>query len=91
MLNGNKGDNLVKTINFKPPFWIIFSNKDNFGYLLIISNTFLERNLFEIKKEIEAPIKALINTITEPKYVPYKYPAAIESHEAGRIKSTINM
>ena len=91
MLNGNKGDNLVKTINFKPPFWIIFSNKDNFGYLLIISNTFLERNLFEIKKEIEAPIKALINTIAEPKYVPYKYPAAIESHEAGRIKSTINI
>ena len=91
MLNGNKGDNLVKTINFKPPFWIIFSNKDNFGYLFIISDTFLKRNLFEIKKEIEAPIKALINTITEPKYVPYKYPAAIESHEAGRIKSTINI
>ena len=91
MLNGNKGDNLVKTINFKPPFWIIFSNKDNFGYLLIISNTFLERNLFEIKKEIEAPIKALINTIKEPKYVPYKYPAEIESHEAGRIKSTIKI
>ena len=91
MLNGNKGDNLVKTINFKPPFWIIFSNKDNFGYLLIIFNTVLERNFFEIKKEIEAPIKALINTMKEPKYVPYKYPAAIEIHEAGRIKSTIKM
>ena len=43
------------------------------------------------RRQRQMCIRDSINTITEPKYVPYKYPAAIESHEAGRIKSTIKM
>ena len=51
----------------------------------------MEKKLFDIKKANEAPMKAEIKTIIDPKYEPYKKPDNKDNQEAGSINKTIKI
>ncbi len=85
------GDNLAKKINFSPPFSTTFSIILNFGLRLKRVFNFFAKKLFDIKKATDAPMKAEMKTIIDPKYEPYKKPDNKDNQEAGSISKTINI
>ena len=66
----------------------MFSKRSNFENLLIKELTLLAKKFLDIKKEMEAPIKAAMKTTIDPTEVPYKNPAKIESQDAGKMNIT---